>query len=87
MDGSETHAHRLKRLRHRSRQRGFNEMDQILGSFAAAQLAGLSPGLLDQYEALLDIPDWDAFGWIAGGQAAPPDLAGIVREIRKELPA
>ena len=75
----------LKRLRHRSRQRGFAEADEIFITFAASHLGRLSDPLLAQYEALLALPDWDTFSWVSGQAEPPIDFADIVIEIKKSL--
>ncbi len=63
---------RRKRLLFRSWHRGTREADLILGSFAAAHLAAFDDARLDDYEALLDVPDADLFDWISGRAAPPP---------------
>jgi antitoxin CptB len=64
-------AARLKRLAHRSRYRGFKEVDLHFGQFAERHLAGLGPAELDQYEALLDEPDQDVWAWLSGARHVP----------------
>ncbi len=75
----------LKRLRHRSRQRGFAEADEIFIGFAANHLNELSDPLLAQYETLLALPDWDTFGWVSGQSEPEAAFAEIVAEIKKTL--
>lgn len=56
-------------------------MDLILGRFADAELAHLSPTELDLFEALLEWPDPDLYGWITG-ETLPPravDTTFLVR--------
>jgi antitoxin CptB len=62
---------RRKKLLFRAQRRGFKEVDLIFGTFAAAELAGLSETELDQFEALLDAPDTHVYDWFRG--AAEPD--------------
>ena len=50
---------RLKRLGFQSWHRGFREMDLLLGQFADAELSLLSNDELNDYERLLDAPDWE----------------------------
>lgn len=57
---------RRKRLRFRSQRRGFREVDLIFGTFAAAELAQLSEPELDQFEALLNVPDQEIYLWLTG---------------------
>ena len=69
----ETQEARLKRMPMRSWRRGMKEMDLILGPFSDSELAGLSAGDLDIYEALLDENDQDLYPWITArlGDARP----------------
>ncbi|HEY2068046.1 MAG TPA: succinate dehydrogenase assembly factor 2 [Rhizomicrobium sp.] len=60
---------RRKRLLFRAQRRGFKEVDLIFGTFAAAELAGLSEPELDQFEALLDAPDQRVYEWLRGVDA------------------
>jgi antitoxin CptB len=62
---------RLKRLAHRSRYRGFKEVDLHFGQFAERHLAGLTAAELDQYEALLNEADHDVWAWIIGARHVP----------------
>lgn len=64
---------RLKRLLYRSSYTGTKETDVLLGQFAARHLAGLSPVLLDQYEALIENSDPDLFMWISGRKPVPAE--------------
>ena len=79
---------RLKQLMFQSQHRGFAELDLLLGNFACAQLATLSPALLDEYEALLREQDWDVYAWLVG-QAEPPEDAphDIIKIIRNFINA
>lgn len=72
---------RLKRLAMRSWRRGTREMDLILGPFAAARLAAMSPQALAQFEALLDENDHDLYGWIIGTLPVPARHAALLPEI------
>ncbi len=64
---------RRKRLKFRSRHRGTKELDLLLGGFADRQLDSMSAAQLDQYEALLGVPDPVIYGWLAGRHAPPPE--------------
>lgn len=65
---------RLKKLLFRSQHRGTRESDLLLGGFAAAHLATMTPEQLDRYEALLEENDTDLLAWITGRAAPPPNL-------------
>ncbi len=82
----ETAENRLKRLKMRSWRRGTKEMDMILGPFADAEIAGLTPETLDLYEALLSENDQDLYVWMSGQEPLPPEhaeIGGIIRKFHK----
>ena len=62
---------RRKRLRHRSRYRGFLESDLLLERFIATRLDELDDRQLAQLEALLDEPDSDLWAWVTGQAPVP----------------
>jgi antitoxin CptB len=82
---------RLNKLRFRAWRRGFREADLILGGFADARLATLTPAQLDAFEALLDQEDHDVYAWIVGHETAPAafqgDLLEALRVFHLQLPA
>jgi len=59
-------------LRFRAWHRGLRETDLILGPFAGAHLGTLNAHELDDFEALLSVPDNDLHDWFTG-RSAPPD--------------
>ncbi len=65
---------RLKRLLFRSRHRGTQEMDILLGGFAERHVHELDAQQLDLFEALLEESDNDLFNWISGKEAVPEAL-------------
>lgn len=65
---------RLKKLRFRAWRRGFREADLILGPFADKHVPAMTPAELDRFEALLEQPDQDLYGWIVGTCATPPEF-------------
>jgi antitoxin CptB len=69
---------RRRKLRFRAERRGFRELDLYMQQFIGKHLAGFDARELDQFEAVLDIPDQHVFDWIMG-RAAPP------QEIRSEV--
>jgi antitoxin CptB len=79
MPESDDHTRR-KRLRFRAWHRGMREADLILGPFADACLDALQPSELDDFEALLAVPDKDLHDWITGREAAPRRLNTILIE-------
>ncbi len=74
---------RRRRARFRSWHRGMREMDLILGRFADQNIDRLNGDELDQYEALLEIPDGDLLKWVTGEQPVPADIdTPLFRDIR-----
>lgn len=74
---------RRRRARFRSWHRGMREVDLILGRFADRRMARLNAAELDQYEALLEIPDGELLKWVTGEQAVPADFdTQLFRDIR-----
>ncbi|MEM9579644.1 MAG: succinate dehydrogenase assembly factor 2 [Pseudomonadota bacterium] len=78
---AETASDRLKRLRMRSMRRGIKEMDILLSAFADARLAGMSPGDLDTYDALLHENDQDLYQWVTGQITAPDRFREMIAQI------
>lgn len=77
----ETAEARLKRLRMRSWRRGMREVDLLLGPFADAELGGLTPGELEDFESLLLENDQDLYLWLSRTSGQPARLDEIVRRI------
>lgn len=60
-----------KKLRIRAWRRGFKEADLILGRFCDDHIDSMDAEALDAFEALLDQPDQDVYGWIIGREPTP----------------
>jgi antitoxin CptB len=82
---TETHPHRLKRLKMRSMRRGIKEMDLILTAFADANLADMDAGVLDLYDALLNENDQDLYQWVTGQQPTPDPYGELIANISQTL--
>jgi|SRR5690349_6699567 len=67
---------RLKKLKLRAWRRGFKEADLILGPFADSHVSTFSAAELDWFEALLEQPDQDLYGWILEREATPAEFDG-----------
>lgn len=57
---------RRRKLKFRSDRRGFRELDLFMQQFTDAHLARMDARQLDEFEAVLDIPDQHVFDWIMG---------------------
>lgn len=66
-------AERRRKLRFRAWRRGFREMDLLMGSFADKHIGELETEGLDQFEALLETPDWEVYAWLVGQKPVPED--------------
>ncbi|HUO88368.1 MAG TPA: succinate dehydrogenase assembly factor 2 [Rhizomicrobium sp.] len=62
---------RRKKLLFRAQRRGFKEVDLVFGTFAAAELTGMAEAELDQFEALMAVPDQDVYAWLQGVVQVP----------------
>lgn len=65
---------RRKRLIYRSKQRGWLEVDLLLGSWAVANVEGLSSKDCDDYEQIVNCETIDIFNFINGKDEIPPRL-------------
>ncbi|WP_114965942.1 succinate dehydrogenase assembly factor 2 [Alkalilacustris brevis] len=72
---------RLKRLRMRAWRRGTKEMDLILGPYADARLAVMSPAELDLFETILEENDQDLYLWVTGKGTPPAEISGLLEAI------
>ena len=79
---------RRRRARFRSWHRGMREADLILGGFADDRIEALNEGELDQYEALLKVPDGDFLAWVTDEKPVPPAFdTPLFRSIRDKRTA
>lgn len=62
---------RRRKLRFRAWRRGFREMDLLMGSFADAHIMELSEADLNEFERLLETPDWEVYAWLIGQKPVP----------------
>lgn len=79
---------RRKRALYRSRHRGTQELDRLMGAFAERRVAELTEFELAEFERLLECADPNLFDWLTGRTAAPSEYEGPVLEmIRAFRPA
>lgn len=69
-----------KRLLYRSKQRGWLEVDLLMGAFADAQLGAMGEAELREYERLLNRETLDLYNMVTGKEEAPPEVRGAVLE-------
>ena len=65
----------VNRLLYRSRQRGFLEMDLLVGIWAEKQVPVMSEDMLRQFEAVLDQENPDLYKWLTGQEPPPAAMA------------
>ena len=65
-----------KRLLFRAWHRGTRELDLLLGAFADGKIADLTASEVEEFEALLDVPDNVLYRWITGLDDACPEHEG-----------
>lgn len=70
-----------KRLLYRSKQRGWLEVDLLLGSWADANLGKLSMEQLRAYERILNMETVDLFNCLQGKEAPPEHLPADARAV------
>ncbi|TMW69669.1 hypothetical protein Poli38472_001825 [Pythium oligandrum] len=63
-----------KRIIYRSKQRGWLEVDLLLGSWAAQNVMGLTAEELKQYEDILNQETIDIFNYISGKDVIPEEI-------------
>ena len=74
-----------KRLSIKSWRRGTKELDLILGRFADNNLLRLEKDELDLYEQLLYNDDPLIYDWLFGKEESPKNLAGLIKQIQKDM--
>lgn len=65
---------RRKQLFFRAQRRGFKEVDLIFGAFAVEHLGALGASELDDFEALLQAPDQEVYGWLQDHAPVPAEF-------------
>jgi antitoxin CptB len=74
---------RRRRTLFRAWHRGIREMDLIMGRFADAEIGNLSDAELDEFEALIEVPDRDLFKWLTGEVETPSNYdTAVWRRVR-----
>jgi antitoxin CptB len=72
---------RRRKLKFRADRRGFRELDLYMQQFTDAHLAEFDGRQLDEFEAVLDIPDQHVFDWIMGREKPPEGLRSEVLDL------
>jgi antitoxin CptB len=74
---------RRRRTLFRAWHRGIREMDLIMGRFADSEIGALSEEELNDFEALIEVPDRDLFKWLTGEAETPSNYdTAVWRRLR-----
>jgi len=65
---------RRRKILFRAWRRGLREMDLVMGQFADANLNTMSSAELNEFEALLNLPDPQVLAWIMGSEPIPAEF-------------
>ena len=78
---------RRKRLLWRACHRGIKEMDLLMGGFAKNRVPHMTENQLNDFEALIELPDQELLTWITGEATVPATLASeLLPELLKFRP-
>ena len=69
---------RRKRLIYRSKQRGWLEVDLLMGTWAVENVPTLTVAEMDEYEAILNQETIDILNFVTGKDEAPEEIRGAV---------
>eukprot|EP00742_Colponemidia_sp_Colp-10_P005254 GILJ01005612.1.p1 GENE.GILJ01005612.1~~GILJ01005612.1.p1 ORF type:complete len:140 (-),score=19.92 GILJ01005612.1:249-641(-) len=73
-----------RQLMYRSRQRGWLELDIIIGEWAQKNLNTLDRDQLLEYQKVLEMENPDLFKWLAGQEPIPPEAdTPFLQELKK----
>lgn len=62
----------INRMLYRARQRGWLELDLLVGMWAEREIERLTPAMLNDFEILLDQENPELYKWLTG-QITPPE--------------
>ncbi|PRW45532.1 ankyrin repeat family isoform A [Chlorella sorokiniana] len=79
----------INRMLYRSRQRGFLELDLLIGMWAEKELPRMSAPEIAEFEAVLDQENPDMFKWLTGQEGVPPPLQSnsVFQRLRQHVKA
>merc|ERR1712046_462244 len=64
---------RRRQLVYRSKQRGWLELDILMGDWSSAHLASMTDKHLDEFERILDLENPDLFKWLTAQKPVPEE--------------
>lgn len=76
----------IKRIIHRSKNRGFKEIEEILANFITKNIQNLNQNELNELENLLKIEDQDLYLYIIGIKTIPKHQNNkLIKKIMQEI--
>lgn len=77
---------RRKRLLYRSRHRGMQELDLLIGRFAEQHLPDFGEDQLARFEALLEVPEPVIYDWLLRRATPPAQMNHDVLQLLLKFP-
>ena len=73
---------RRRKLLFRAWRRGVRETDLIVGRFADAYIDRFDQSALDDFEALIEVPNAELYAWVVGSESVPTNFdTAVLREL------
>jgi antitoxin CptB len=73
---------RRRRLLFRAWRRGVRETDLIVGRFADAYIDRFDATALDDFEALIEVPNAELYAWVVGWESVPENFdTAVLRDL------
>jgi len=73
---------RRRKLLFRAWRRGVREIDLIVGRFADAHIGTLDESALDDFAALIEVPNAALYAWVTGAETIPQNYdTAVLREL------
>ena len=73
---------RKKKLKFRASHRGIKELDLFVGAFAEVHVEEMNDLALDEFEAILDVPDNIVLDWITGRSSpGKQELGPVLKQL------
>jgi antitoxin CptB len=73
---------RRRRILFRAWRRGVRETDLIVGRFADAYIDRFDATALDDFEALIEVPNAELYAWVVGSESVPANFdTAVLRDL------
>lgn len=70
-DGAESREVRIRRIIYQARKRGILETELLLSTFADKHLWQMPEAEIEEFDRLMDEPDWDIYYWLVDRKPVP----------------